>query len=454
MIHRRITACSLSLLISLSLISNSSAAGFALQEHSVPGLGNAFAGGAASADDASTVYFNPAGMALIEKPEFAAALHFVFPEASFTNLGTTTLAAPTQGNNSVSKEDAILPNLFYVAPLNDDLAWGVGLSTPFGLATEYDPDWVGRYIARKTELKTVNLNPSLAYRVNGNFSIGGGISYMKADATLSNAVDFGLVFLNQFQNGGIPVNAQTLGIAADIQANLGGTAYDGGLILDGDGDGWGFNVGFIHEVSEAVRWGMHYRSEVAVDLSGTADFEVGALSGFLGPAFQDQGGFVDLDLPATLSVSIYGDVNDKLSLMADITHTWWSSFESLTIRYETSSPPTSVIPELWEDVNKYSIGASYRANDQLTYRVGLAYDESPVPNDGLRSPRIPDEDRTWLTLGVSYAVSKTWDIHASYLHIFVDDPMIDNSNHTAGQRLVGRIDATVDLLSFGFNKRF
>lgn len=429
-------------------------AGFAVQEQGLSGLGNAYAGAAAIAEDASTVFFNPAGMTLIEKPQVHTGLHFILPEAEFTNLGTTTLAAPTQGSNATSEEEAIVPNLYYVAPLNDDFVWGIGISAPYGLTTDYGDDWVGRYVARRTELTTVLVNPSFAYRADDKWSVGGGFSYVKADAVLSNAIDMGLVFLNQFQAGGIPVNDQTMALAGDIQANLGGAKYDGGIRLEGDAEGWGFNIGVIYEINDDWRWGAHYRSKVDLGLSGEADFTVGALESVLGPAFADQGGSVDLTLPDTFSFSVYGDVTERWSVMADFTRTGWSKFQELRIEFETPSPPDSVIPELWGDVNKYSVGASYKFSEQLTGRFGLAYDESPVPNDEVRSPRIPDEDRKWLALGLSYAASDSLDLHFSYVNIMVDDPVIDNTSHAAGQRLYGVIDASVNLLSMGLTKRF
>ncbi|MDQ8203914.1 OmpP1/FadL family transporter [Pelagicoccus sp. SDUM812003] len=451
---RLLAACGASLFSFTSFCVSAHGAGFAIQEQGVSGLGNAFAGGAASAEDASTVYFNPAGMSLIDKPQLSAGLHAILPEASFTNQGSSTMGAPTQGGNATSDEGALVPNLYYVAPLNDDLVWGVGLSAPFGLTTEYDDDWVGRYVARKTELKTVLFNPSLAYRVSDKLSVGGGFSYLKGEAVLSNAIDMGLVFLSQFQAGGIPMNQQTMALAGDIQANFGTGKYDGGVSLEGDGEGWGFNLGLIYELSDATRLGAHYRSGISLDLSGQATFEVGPLQSLLGPAFMDQGGAVSLDLPDSASVSMYHELNDRWTLMGDVTRTWWSDFQTLTIEFENPSPPDSVIPELWEDVNKYSLGATYAFSDTLRGRFGVAYDESPVPNDEVRSPRIPDEDRMWLSLGLSIAASDSIDVHLAYTHIFVDDPVIDNSSHSAGQHLIGKIDAAVDLLSIGVNKRF
>ncbi len=429
-------------------------AGYAIQEQSVSGLGNAYAGGAASAEDAATVYFNPAGMSLIEKPQLHTGVHLILPKAEFTDFGSTTLGAPTQGADSTSEEEALVPNLYYVAPLTDDLVWGLGISAPFGLTTDYDDDWVGRYVARRTELKTVLVNPSIAYRINDKLSIGGGIDYVKSDAVLSNAIDMGLVFLKQYQAGGIPVNAQTMALAGDVQANVGSSKYDGGIRLEGDGDGWGGNLGALYEINDDWRCGVHYRSKVDLALSGRTDFTVGALDSVLGAAFADQGGGVDLTLPDTLSLSLFGNVNERLSVMADVTKTSWSEFQELRIVFENPSPPASVVPELWEDVCKYSVGASYRFNDRITGRFGLAYDESPVPNDDVRSPRIPDEDRKWIALGLTVAATQKLDLHFAYVNVLVDDPMIDNSSHSAGQRLYGKINASVSLISMGLSKRF
>lgn len=455
MTRRRSLTVSTIIFTGLTLASNTAyPSGFAVQEQGISGLGNAYAGAAAIAEDASTVYYNPAGMSLIEKPQFHGGVHFILPEAEYTDLGSTTLGVPTQGANDTSEEEAIVPNIYYVAPLTDDLVWGIGISAPFGLTTDYDDDWVGRYIARRTELETILVNPSLAYRPTKRLSIGAGLDYVKADAVLSNAIDMGLVYLNQFQSGGIPVNEQTIAIAGDVQANLGGPKYDGAIRLEGDGDGWGYNVGALYELSDDWRIGVHYRSKVCVELSGQADFTVGALEGILGAAFPDQGGTVDLELPDSLSFSVYGNVSPKLALMADVTKTSWSSFQDLTIQFENPSPPDSVIPELWEDVNKYSVGASYRFTDQLTGRVGLAYDESPVPSDEYRSPRIPDEDRKWLAMGLSYAATPKLDLHLAYVNVMVDDSMIDNPTHSTGQHLYGTIEASVQLVSLGLTKRF
>lgn len=433
--------------------SNAFGAGFALQEQSVAGLGNSFAGAAASAEDASTVFFNPAGMSFLEGTTITGGFHYISPNVSFENQGTTTLNRPTQGGNSISDEAALVPNFSYVTSLNDKWNFGLGFSAPYGLTTEYSPDWVGRYVAIKSSLKTINLNPSLSFAPNDKWSFGAGFNIAYLEAELSNAVDFGLVYLNQFQSGVIPANPTTIAIAGQTAAALGTDTFDGNFDVQGDDIAYGWNLGAIYSLSNKTRIGFHYRSSLESTLEGNVEFQTGALEPFFGDIFKNQGGSVDIKLPQTYSLSLYHQTDGKWAFLADATKTYWSSFQTLTIQYETPTPPSTVIPEEWENSSKYSVGANYQATTNTKLRFGAALDQSPVPNNSLRSPRIPDEDRVWLSAGVSHKMSDTWQFDISYLHVLVDDPIIDNDTHSAGQHLRGKIDASVDVLSLGFSYR-
>lgn len=427
--------------------------GFAVQEQGVSGLGNSYAGGSASAEDASTVYFNPAGMALLEKPTLTAGIHYIRPDAQFQNEGSTTLGQPTIGSNSASTETAIVPNIYYVTELNEKWKYGIGISAPYGLTTEYDGDWVGRYIALKSHLSTINLNPSLSFAPNKKWSFGFGVNAAYLDAELSNAVDFGSVYLSQYANGTIPATPTTSNLAAQISQETGTDTYDGDFAVEGNDLAWGWNLGALYQFNANTRLGFHYRSSIKGDLEGNVDFTVGALAPFFEELFADQGGRVEIELPETASISIYHQTANKWAFMADISHTGWSSFQNLIIEYDSNNLPDTAIPERWEDTKRYSLGANYRLSESLLLRMGAAYDESPVPSDALRSPRIPDEDRKWLSAGLSGKLSERiqWDL--AYVHVFVDDPVIDNDSHSAGQHLIGSIDATVDIVSFGISIR-
>ena len=186
-----------SFLIASTLSSMSYAAGFAIIEQSVTGLGRAFAGSAAVADDASTIFFNPAGLSYLSHSEFATGLNFIKPESDFSNEGSTlpsTLGGTAiTGNGDNGGKLGIVPNLYYAHRLNDRMVAGIGVSAPFGLVTEYDDNWVGRYHAVKSDLKTVNINPSFAFQTTEKLSLGFGINLQYADLELTQAVDFGAV---------------------------------------------------------------------------------------------------------------------------------------------------------------------------------------------------------------------------------------------------------------------
>jgi long-chain fatty acid transport protein len=438
-----------------------SGAGFALHEHSFSGLGVGFASGAAGGSDNSSMFFNPATLTLFGEPEITSGIHFIMPEAEFKNTGTlsayapgTSPGVPTQGPNDTSDKAAVVPNFFYSRPMGDQWTIGLGISTPYGLATEYEDGWVGRYIAIDTDLTTVNANLAFGYRISDSLSFGFGMNLMYGDAILSNAVNYGLIYLRSLQNGTIPANAQTQALAQDVQANLGGTKYDGKLELEGDDIGYGFNLGFLFTPDESTRIGLSYRSKVKLTLEGEADFTVGALDAFFGPLFVDQGGSVEIELPDTMQVSVHRQVNERFAVMADVFYTWWSKFDELVIEYETGFPSNSIIPEKWDDTWRYSVGATYQLNDRVELRGGLVVDESGVTENQYRSPRIPDEDRFWMSLGLGYRVNESLRFDVAYVHIFVDDPVIDNPTHTAGEWLKGTMDATVDIFSIGGTWQF
>lgn len=428
--------------------------GFALHEHSVSGLGNGFAGGSAIADDASTIFFNPAGMTRFDRPLLTASVHAIMPEASYEDRGSTTGGAPIMGPNDTTDDVAIVPNMFYVHPVNESLSLGVGVSVPYGLVTDYEHDWVGRYVAWKSDLATINFNPALSWKVNDKLSLGFGLNIMRAEAELSNAIDLGLALLSRVQSGQIPVGALPPGLLDQVMATRGTTAFDAGLVLKGEDFGYGFNAGALYEISDRTRFGIHFRSEVDVELEGDADFTVGALEAIFGAAFPDQIGRANLDLPGTLSVSVYHEINDQWAIMADLFHTWWESFEYLVIEFEEGTPNNSIVPELWDNTFRYSIGTNYRPNDKLVLRAGLVYDESPVPSDVYRSPRIPDSDRIWLSFGLGYQLNDQMRFDAGYVHIFVDDMAINNPTHTAGVILRGDVSARVDIFSVSGSYRF
>lgn len=411
----------------MAIAGNASASGFAIIEQSVSGLGNAYAGAAATAEDASTIYFNPAGMTLLEGQQVVGGNHIVVPQTEF-QIGEGTNAAlgtETSGNGA---NIAVVPNLFYTNKLNDRVAVGFGIFAPFGMSTEYDKDWVGRYHAVESDVMTINFNPSIAYKVTDKLSVGVGASVQYIDVTLSSMVNTGAAF--------------------------GGTDTDLDTFVENTADDWGFgfNLGLLYEITEATRVGLAYRSEIAHRVQGEVKSDVpDALEPFIGGLFTTQDVYGEIDLPASASASVYHQVNDKLAVMADVTWTGWSSFQELDIRFEgagIAGQPNSLTEENWEDTWRYSIGANYQATEEMLLRAGVAYDETPIPDAEHRTPRIPGTDRIWLSLGMNYKISDNFTADLGYTHLFVDNSEMNAEDESPlGLDVVGEFENSVDIFS-------
>ncbi len=393
-----------------------SSAGFSLIEESASGMGNAFAGGAASAEDASTVFFNPAGMTRLSGSQLSLVLHAIKPTAEFSNTASVAAAGrPLGGNGGDAGNWTPVPNFYYVTELSQNLRAGLGISSPFGLKTEYDPSWMGRFQAIKSDLKTININPALAYKINDQLSIGAGLNAQYISAELTNAV--------------------YLGAGPEGQAKV-------------KGDDWsvGYNLGVLYELNPATRFGLAYRSDVRHKLEGDVTFTgVPAPNGPIS---------AEITLPETVSLSGFHQINPQWAMMGDITWTRWSRFQELRIVRNTGITVGQPTIENWDDTYRFALGASYQQSKQLKLRGGIAYDQSPV-SDAYRTARIPDADRTWLTVGATYQLSAKSSMDFGYAHIFVANATINNNNPspTPG-KLVGSYDNSVDILSAQFNYRF
>ena len=206
-------------------------------------------------------------------------------------------------------------------------------------------------------------------------------------------------------------------------------------------------------------FGASYRSEIDLDLSGDADFTVPTSSVYVNGLglFLDTGINAGVTLPASLSFSIAHNV-DKITYLADITWTGWSSFEELRIVYDNPLQPDTVTTESWEDTLRYSVGFDYQYSDKMVLRSGIAFDETPVPSAELRTARTPGNDRTWLSFGLSYTIDDQSSVDVGYSHLFIDDAQIKNTLETSvpelNATLTGTYEASVDILSVQWNRKF
>jgi len=412
-------------LMASTLSSMSYGAGFAIIEQSVTGLGRAFSGSAAVAEDASTIFFNPAGLTYLEHSEVATALNFINPESDFNNDGSTIASglggAALTGTGDDGGKLGIVPNFYYAHRLNDTMVAGIGINAPFGLVTEYDDDWVGRYHAVKSDLRVININPSFAFQATEKLSLGIGINLQKIDLELTQMADLG----------------------AQATPTPFPQAADGKVVLEADDISWGYNLGVMFQATEATRLALAYRSKVTHKLEGEGTLH--SAGGSLVSAENISGG---VDLPETLSFALHHQINSQWAVMADASWTRWSRFQELAI---VSDGPllSSTKQEQWDNNMRYGLGLTYAHNDKWTFRGGIAYDESPV-SDEFRTPRIPDEDRKWVAIGASYKYSDNLTVDAGYTHIFVSAPSLaDESNldvPAASYTLSGDYDASVDIL--------
>lgn len=379
------------------------ASGFQLLEQSASGLGNAYAGQAASAQDSSTIYFNPAGMTKLPGRNAVGAINVIKPSSEFTNTGSTLAPLQTSlgGNGGDAGEWAFVPNTYLSWQINPQIFIGVGINAPFGLKTEYDPSWVGRFHAIESSMKTVNVNPSVAYKMSDTLSIGAGVNYQRADAKLSNSVNYSAA------SGGAV-----------------GVGVEGIATVKGHDHAWGYNVGLLYELNANTRIGAAYRSAMSYTVDGYVTFT--NRPALLAGGLPDGGVSADIKLPASASVSLFHRLDPRWDVLADVSWTKWSSIQELNI-LRANGTLLATTPLRWDDTWRFSVGANYHHSSAWTWRFGLSYDESPVP-DADRTPRIPDQDRTWLAFGAQYRLSKQLAMDVGYAHLFVKDPSMNLCN--------------------------
>lgn len=398
------------LLASLSIPATAQAAGFYLQEQSVSGQGSAFAGTVANPSDASTVFYNPAGMTKLSGPMIQSAANIIVPRASYVDNASTAgltagAQAPLAGNSGGDPFEAeLVPNLYAATPLTDRVWLGVGVSAPFGLANEYDEGWVGRYDSTKSDLKTIDFSPVLAYRATDKLSFGGGVNVQYARAILESA---------------LPCPTAVAGCGAAFSA-----ASDGTSRLEGNDISVGYNLSALWDVTDATSIGASYRSAMSHKLTGVAT--VSGLTGGLAGQNSVRDASAELNLPNIVSLGFSHDVNDRFKLLGSYNWYGWNNFKEIRVKFDNGNPDSNTVQNYR---NSYSIaaGGEWKQNDKLTLRGGVQYDQTPT-QDGDRTTRTPDGDRYWLSMGASYKINEHVSLDAAASHIFIKDGDIDLTN--------------------------
>lgn len=380
------------------------AGGFAIEDHSARQLGDANAGAAAAAEDASTIADNPAGIALLEQPQFVATGVFVDTDLPFTNSGSRLpTGSPLAGGNDDGGGFALLPNLFATTPVTRDLSIGFGLFPSFGLATNYAGNWVGRYTALATKLTSIDLVPTAAYRVLPNLAIGVSPVVRYSEIRLTNAIDFGSIGAGLGLPGAIPG-------ASDGTAGV--RAYDWSF---------GFNIGVLAEVTSDTRLGVAYFHNNTASAGGSVRFSRPPLGDTIATAtgaFFDTGASGDIPYPDRVSLGVVHSITPDFDLRAGFIWTQWDSFQTETITFSNPLQPPAVMQEHWRNTVTVAFGGRYRISPDWSLRAGLEYDETPVPGAVNRDPRIPDSDKIELAVGAGYALSPSTSIDFAYEHLF------------------------------------
>lgn len=430
------------------------AAGFQLNETSASGLGTAYAGGAAAAEDAATLWSNAAGLSRLSSRQAVGVLHLIRPSIKFRNDGSTPAAQqPLGGDGGDAGGLNVVPNLYLAWPIDSRWAVGVGVNAPWGLVTDYGDGWAGRFQGDKSDIQTLNVNPALSWKPAPGVALGLGLNAQLMKATFTNDVNYSGALLSAAGAAGIAPGSATFNAIAAATPGLASQA-----VIKGDDTAWGWNAGVLWDLAPQHRLGLSYRSAMRFKVSGDARFSnpTVAVAGPLGPtvaalaagvnaqALTDTGVTADVKLPPIANLSYAGSVG-AWDLMADLQWTGWSTIQALTF-VRTNGSVLQSTPEHFKDSFKLALGFAHRPGGAWSWRGGLAYDQTPV-RDAFRTPRLPDNDRVWLTAGAQFQPARDWRFDLGAAYIWVRKGSIDADGGSAAGRLRGHYDGSTMILS-------
>ncbi|MGC7890941.1 outer membrane protein transport protein [Vibrio anguillarum] len=418
------TLLSLAVACGLFSVSNASqAAGFQLAEYSATGLGRAYAGEAAMADNASAQWRNPAMLTYLKGTQISVGAIYVNPNVDVNGTVSHSLLGTTQASAKDFAHDAVIPNFYLSHQLNEQLVLGFALGTNYGMETELGNDFAASHFGNQASVITKEANLNVAYQVTTEFSIGGGVRYVIGEG--------------HFGATAPAKNALTLPQGTTLK------------YMEGEDNSWGWQVGTTWQINETNRIGASYKSEVMMDFDGHAK---GITYGAYKP------GMMSVALPATAELASYHQLNEKLALHASVNWTDWSSFKELTAVFPEKSD--LIKSENWEDNYRFALGATYQYDAKIALRTGIAYDTSAV-DDKNRTATIPETDRTWLSIGASYVATPQLTLDAGFTYIFAKDATIneprDASDATSAQiggAFNGEVTGNVWLIGVQANYRF
>jgi len=431
-------------LVTLSVAAASSAysAGFSLGDQSATASGSALSTAAASSEDISFSYWNPALFLNAKKNTFYISGAYIIPKMDVSNIEATdatpnTATAPLGGpkdisgssTNTDSVDNTIVPSLYYAMPLSDDTVAGFSINAPFGLSGDYGDDWAGRFHATETALQDIALSFSLAHRVNDWFSAGASVQVHKAEVTLASAVG----------------TTTTTGIGGEGLGKI-----------EADDIGYGYSLGVLFTPVKGTRIGVGYRSKVDFDFEGDVKYSNVSTTLATVGSLSDADVSDSLTFPDILTISLEQALTPKLKLGLSVIRTGWSSLDDgLNIDFD-SDQKNSKLTFGFEDQWMYSAGLTYDYSKKLTLRTGIARDNSPV-TDEYRSARTPDGDRTWYSMGGTYHFSETSSATFAYTYVDIEDVSVDRTDldeDSARGTYSADYSSSASVISLAYNMSF
>jgi long-chain fatty acid transport protein len=415
------------------------AGGFLAHEQSAYFQGLSFAGAAAGGPSPSAMFWNPGvitqyGRGLTSESNYTAFFGRSLIDPILATSGSGANLLPFGGSGDLAK-DAFLAASYVVYGLNEWVAFGLALNSPFGLTTRPYPGWAGMFYSREFSVFTVNVNPNLAFRLGDWISVGVGLQVEYFKARLDSA----------FPGSGtlVPLSPLT-------------------LQLRGDSIDVGFTAGITISPTPWTVIGLGYRSRIDHSIEGEVSRPAFAADSLSFPP-QVAALKASVPLPDVATLSIRQSVTEHLTLLGTVEWTNWSRLGVVT---GTASPPVAglpnpiLLPFEWRDGWLYSAGIEYRWSPQLALRAGFGWETSPI-TDRTRGTQLPDADRFWVSIGCGYNISERLSLEFSYSHVFVDDAPI-NISATSGNPLfnpglgafVGKADSQVDIVSVALRYRW
>lgn len=412
------------------------AAAFQLQEVTTAGLGRAYAGEAAIAGNAGVVATNPALMSQFKRPEISMGGIWVNPGVNIEgDIGVPAMGYRIDAGYSDAIVSKLLPNAYWIYPIDDKFSVGGGVNVNYGLATEYNADYNAGLMGGTTDLTTINLNLSGAYRLNDHWSFGVGVDVVYAEAKLSRRVGGLAPLLNaRLAMAGMPATVSSTDFVTDLK---------------GDDWGIGYNAGVTYQINPNHRFGLAYHSKVKIKFDGTIENDLPAGMGGL----TERDGTVNLNLPDYWEFSGYHKIASNWAVHYSYKLTKWRRVQTLQA-YTDSGVQVFDKTEHFGDTSRVALGTTYDINDKLTLRAGIAHDEGAAGRKS--SISIPDTHRMWYSVGATYQFTPELSVDVAYAYVRGKTRTFTEVENIRGISVEGnyKVRSQVNLYGLNLNYRF